>query len=249
MARYFRNGIAIDTFDVGADRTALFCNGLPGAIGPLPAVLAANAAGWNVLFIQYPGTYDSDGEFGVAITVETLHDVLEAYAAGALIDPSSGQSPAKRPAVTLAIGHSFGGYILTELVRSFPSTTIQRALLLAPVFTYQGDPDVGIREDLLQHLQYVKASRPRTYRFCDSDGWSRAASGRYLANGAPGWAGQVLAVVGSDDDTFEVDVVATEFERFYRSQTGATDVRLRVISDAGHGMDELLSDEVVDFLK
>jgi pimeloyl-ACP methyl ester carboxylesterase len=249
MSRFITNGIAGDIFDCGSDRTALFCNGLPGAIGPLPAVLAAENSGWNVLFVQYPGTYDSDGAFTVSETVEALATILVASTNGELRDPSDGSLLDPIPAVSLGIGHSFGGLVLTELVRARPSCAIERLLLLAPVYSYGKEVDYGIREDLMRHLEYVRASRPRTYRVGDRESWLPVASGKHVTEKTRAWTGSALAVVGDEDDTFDVAIFQAAFAAGFLEITGCKDATARVISGAGHAMNELIDSGVLKYLE
>lgn len=243
MSRLQIDGIVADTFSSDTPRgaAALFLNGFPGAIGPLPGVLHALRLGYDVLFVQYPGTYDSEGTFSVGETVAALSLVLGALADGSATDMVSDVPMTGFPPVTTAIAHSFGAHIFLNLARSGAAAKIERALLLAPVTTYTAVPDSGIREDLLPHVAGVRKSRPHTYRLADDAVWQRVANGVYsVSETSRSWSGRVLGIAGSEDDTFDLDIFADAFPRDVAAATGATDIQLEIVSGAGHGMDEVL---------
>lgn len=242
MSRLVVKGIVVDTFSSPQPngQAVLFCNGLPGAIGPLPGVLLALESGFDVVFAQYPGTYDSDGEFSVTATADALVQVLAACASGDARDMASGAATPPIGPITAAIGHSFGAYILINVLRRAPTVAIRRALLLAPITDYSRDPDSGLRESLLDHLDSVRRTRPVTYRIPDSAEWRQIDRGGYPTERCGDWHGDILALAGTDDDTFDFEVFPSAFSRDVVAATGATSARLSVIDGAGHGMDELL---------
>lgn len=253
MSRLVVDGVVVDTFSSPQPngQAALFCNGLPGAIGPLPGVLLALESGFDVVFAQYPGTYDSDGEFSVSATADALARVLAACASGGARDMASGAAAPPLAPITAAIGHSFGAYILLNLLRRAPQAPIRRLLLLAPITDYSRDPDSGLREALLDHLDSVRRTRPVTYRIPDSPEWRQIDRGGHPTEKSGDWAGDILALAGTADDTFDFEVFPSAFTRDVVAATGATSARLSVIDGAGHGMDELLRDprEAAAFLQ
>lgn len=237
MARFRINGISGDLFEGRTGRTALFCNGLPGAIGPLPGVLLATGHGWSVLFPQYPGTYDSDGDFSVSATAQALDDVLIAVETGQLRTWSGQPIVGLRP-VKLAIAHSFGALVLAECLRRRPSLEIERILLLAPVVSYASSS--GVSESLSEHVEIVRQSRPRTYRFGDRAEWNAVASGQFLGSPRRRPAGQVLAVFGTEDDTFDIATIRTTFPTTIAEAINPAGIDILVVPGAGHAMNELI---------
>lgn len=250
MTRFFLDDIAGDIF-VPANpigRTALFCNGFPGAIGPLPAVLFALARGWHVLFAQYPGTYDSDGRFAVTTASQALVQVVRSAEDGSLRDAGADKSLAPIPPVTLGIGHSFGGFILLDLVaRHGKVTSLSHLLLLAPVVGYSRTPDIGTRENLEEHLRYVSKAHPFTYRLGHDDEWHAIANGSFGAPRFDPWPGRVCTLLGDDDDTFAPEVAQHGLAPFIAEALGtaANNVQVQIVRGAGHAMHELLADTSV----
>ena len=233
MSRLIHDGMVVDTFSSSASigrGTALFLNGFPGAIGPLPGVLAALERGWEVIFPQYPGTYDSGGEFSPGNASRALAAMLRS--------PSFTGKLIKAP--TIAIAHSFGALILVDLIRQYPQLPIKKVLLLAPVISYQLNPDLGIREELLPHLEGVIKSHPMTYRIGNMTDWKAIAAGLHTIEQAGPWTGLIRAVVGDGDDTYALDIFQRCFSSAVTELLGCSDVSLEIISSAGHAMHELL---------
>ena len=238
MSRFFLNGIAVDTFHTAklpAKGTVLFLNGLPGAIGPLPAVVAATQRGWNVLFPQYPGTYDSDGELSVTGSVKALCELLRHFD---LNGTKETRLDVERPRICIA--HSFGAFQLMGLLRTMPESGIDAVILLAPVVSYSAEPPSGTTEDLLSHLDGVRKSRPRTYRIKNTGEWSSIAAGKFPIESVGLWHGECHCVIGASDDTFDISVARTAIPRIVRDLTGGATTTMEVIDGAEHGMDELI---------
>lgn len=232
MARIKCNGLVVDTFGNQAEAagTALFLNGLPAAIGPLPAVVSAMKAGWCVHFPQYPGTYDSDGKLTVVNSVNSIANFYRQARAGKL-------GEVKLPDVVIA--HSFGALILVELLRT-GAISPKSAYLLAPVFEYGSRPDIGVREDLLQNIEEVKAERPRTYRFGGNGEWRDVSKGKQLFNLTSGWEGEARIVLGDGDDIFDFAIAKEMLGPRLTALTGGR-YSLVVVPGAGHAMHELLT--------
>jgi len=235
MARINLNEIIIDTFSADTDASPrgqiLFLNGFPGAIGPLPAVIESIGRGFDVIAPQYPGTYDSEGQHGIVNTARALSDVL-AW--------SIGRSQNYPRHDLLVIAHSFGAFHLINAMRYHPCSEISKILLLAPVMSYSQDPDYGVREDLMEQVEYVVSTRRHTYRIGHLSEWQQAAGGIPFFELEESWKGTAYVAFGTADDTFDVNVFPTRVAETLKNLIGCEDVRLETVKNSGHGMHELL---------
>ena len=90
----------------GAHPTALFLHGYPGNERNLAVAQAVRRAGWNVLYIDYRGTWGSGGEFSYS---NALADVQAALAF--VRSPEAREKYHVDPSRIALVGHSFGGGI------------------------------------------------------------------------------------------------------------------------------------------
>ena len=231
MPRFRHNGIAVDTYEAdppGSRRSCLFLTGLPGGVGVGSAVIAANARGWNVVFPQFPGTYDSDGVFAVSSAAAALRDLI----------PEIPRYTGFEPPLWI-VAHSFGGFVLTSLLRLAPDLAIEKVLLLAPAVSFQAD--VGFQVDFRTYLEGTLAERPYTYRVGAQDEWDEICRGGQPVLKEGDWLGVARIVIGDRDQFLEPNRSRDRLAEVFATLTGCPDVALELVPGAGHSMHELLA--------
>jgi pimeloyl-ACP methyl ester carboxylesterase len=201
---------------------------LPGNSGVVASVIAANARGWNVVFPQFPGTYDSDGVFEVSSAASALRDLIPE------VPRYTGFELPLR-----IVAHSFGGFVLTSLLRLAPGLPIEKVLLLAPAVSFQAD--VGFRVDFSAYLEAALAERPYTYRVGSRDEWDEICRGGQPVPKENDWPGVARIVIGDRDHLLEPNRSRERLAEVFATLTGCPDVALELVPGAGHRMHELLA--------
>jgi pimeloyl-ACP methyl ester carboxylesterase len=100
------NGIAYLAAGAGAHPTVLLFHGLPGNEKNLDLAQAIRRAGWNVVTINYRGSWGSPGNFRFAQNLEDA-DALLAYVRAPAIAAKLGIDTGK----LVLMGHSMGGWV------------------------------------------------------------------------------------------------------------------------------------------
>lgn len=100
------NGIAYLAAGAGAHPTVLLFHGLPGNEKNLDLAQAIRRDGWNVLTINYRGSWGSPGNFRFAQNLEDA-DALLAFAR----DPANAAKYGIDAKKLVLIGHSMGGWV------------------------------------------------------------------------------------------------------------------------------------------
>lgn len=234
---------------VGAtNKSCLFAPGFPYSLVANDAIAWMTEHGYTVLFPQPPGSYDSNGNYTPMNHVRLLSQAAEDMFEGRLTHAKSGASLPALPRPDGIIAHSFG----TVSAADYAAGASPRwALLFAPILGYSSSaPDFGVREDLATQIDYVARSRPFTFRLGDRaeimnqslSGQGRQATEDHGVN--------VIGVVGEDDDTFDVRVLAGDWGSLVQQRIGPrATARLHIVQGAGHGITELLTTEVTEALE
>jgi pimeloyl-ACP methyl ester carboxylesterase len=100
------NALMYTAAGAGLHPVALLLHGLPGNEKNLDLAQSMRRAGWNVLFINYRGSWGTPGDFSFGSSTE---DVAAALAW--LRDPANAQKTASNPKRIVLIGHSMGGFM------------------------------------------------------------------------------------------------------------------------------------------
>ena len=110
----------------GPHPTIVLLHGLPGNERNLDLAQDIRRSGWNVLYMDYRGSWGSPGEFSFTHSVEDVTEVV-AY----LRDPAVASKYRINPKRLVLIGHSMGGFLAVEAAASDPS--IEAVALISPV--------------------------------------------------------------------------------------------------------------------
>ena len=103
------NGIVYVAAGPGAHPTLVFFNGLPGNERNLDVAQAARRAGWNVVTINYRGSWGSPGKFSFAQNLEDARATL-----AFVRDPANAKRLNVDPAQLAVGGHSMGGWVAAQ---------------------------------------------------------------------------------------------------------------------------------------
>lgn len=246
---YRQNGLSGEVFlePTATDpKVALFCFGFPGNMGANPTVEFLVDMGYAVMVHQYSGTYDSEGDFTVASSIQSTVAIANRVAAGAFTEIKTGKEIllGRAPRVSLIAGHSFGCFIGGRAATKIPS--VSTVLLLAPVLGCGHGPiDYGVLEDGIAQLDYVRRARPYTYRFGDVEGWQSLFKGeRDQWDPTGSEVTRALGIVGGRDTDLQATLLANTFQSIVSSVLGSrVTASIRVVNSAGHGDGELLDEE------
>ena len=103
------NGIVYVAAGVGPHPTFVLFHGLPGNERNLDLAQAVRRAGWNVVAVNYRGSWGSPGTFSFAQNLEDARAVL------AFVRDPANAGPLQIDARRIAIGgHSMGGWVTAE---------------------------------------------------------------------------------------------------------------------------------------
>jgi dienelactone hydrolase len=224
-----------------ARATALFLPGFPATLGENEVTRALVNNGLTVVCPHYRGTYDSGGRFTPLTAVQTVKQISSAVRQGLILDTKRNTRAPIPPAIVVAVGYSFGAYVLLHAARSL--TDLQRVWLFSPALTYGPAPlDSGFQEEGIGFLDYVRRSRPRTYRLGKEEEWRRFYEGDF--NAAPGRPSRAEVTVesyfGQKDSSFDAAVLGKNHDPIVRQFfPHARSIKLHQITDGSHGIDTL----------
>lgn len=157
------NAAVVSYADFKQRPIALHLTGIPTIPRPIAGITEFLLdLGFHVLQPQYPGTFDSAGEFlphNASDIVFTWSQLLES---GSLPLSSHATLPVE-PKLGLLSSHSFGTYVAIDaLLRGARS---HYALFFAPMFEFgRKASEVGLRIDLQEHSRQFPESLPLTFR-------------------------------------------------------------------------------------
>lgn len=239
-------GIALEIFLPEAPLfSVIYCNGFPGSTGSNELIEYLNAQRVCVIFPQYPGVYDSDGLFTVASASNSIVQVAKFVSEKRLTNIKNDRTIDGIPRVTSIFSHSFGSVIANRACGLIED--LRSVVMLAPIISYQRVPvDYGVREDGLNQLDYVKRSRPYTYRFGSTDDWERLFSGESLDLPEDRYYPKIiLGIVGKKDSEFDIPVLMECFQNIIPFQHQTAECRLILVEDASHARQQMLESQIV----
>ena len=100
------NAFLYEAAGAGPHGTVVLLHGFPGNEKNLDVAQAARRAGWNVLYLDYRGSWGSPGAFSFAHSIEDAQAAL-VY----LRDPANAKRLRVNPDKLVLMGHSMGGMI------------------------------------------------------------------------------------------------------------------------------------------
>lgn len=260
MARFRirQDGLAAHVYDndvLNQDKPiAIFCPGLPYEAREEAVTHELVRRGWQVLQIQYLGTYDSDGDFTPESSIQTVAKARTLLGSGSFIDHKSGDRfsfSVHRPVI---IGHSFGAWVA---LRSLENESAPASCCVFAPFLGFGNsrPDNGVKCELDRHVSYMAAAMPHTIRFRDTALWNdfftSANDTEWIYTDVPAGS-HVLLIVGEDDQSFDLKRLQ-EKTTLIRSKS-AFSLELLVATQSGHSPEEMFDKEaewatVINFLQ
>lgn len=250
--RILNNGIISDVYTNEAVdyKSCIYFGGLPTTIGNNSLTDELVKRGILVVQPHYPGTYDSAGQFTPRNAVGMVDVIRASVNNGQSLNTKSNEKVVLRD-FDYAVGNSFGAFVALKALRYLPN--VERLFLFAPALTY-GAAAIrsGFKDEGVRFLEYLKRSRPYTYRLGDMSEWERFFNGEL--NAAPidfheSKLKEVIGVVGSNDSSFDLDLLRTNFfEIIRRHSNKEVSVRLIVVEGGGHGIGTLMSSDVIDEL-
>jgi pimeloyl-ACP methyl ester carboxylesterase len=244
--RFVYKGIMCDTYEPSngpAKEAALLLYGFPATIGENAATELLRASGFLVLQPHYPGTYDSEGTFTPQSAVDMVSTIVEALSHGNVHDVKRDSMRSVPGRISLCVGNSFGCIVALRALSYL--STLRSLLLVSPAISYgKAQVDSGFQEEGPAFIDYVRRSRPFTYRLGDKTPWDAFYSGAFnKPNGEPpGSLRSVLGVVGSEDSSFDIEVLRRNFNSIVRNYVGQySEVQLLTVEGAGHGINDLVT--------
>lgn len=239
---------------LAAERLAVVCPGLPYVPTEEYVTKILLGCQYDVIQVQYPGTYDSEGVFCPESAIGVVSKILELCDGGVIADPKTNEMLPLNRRVDTLIGHSFGSYVVLRSLSE--GASVPNALVAAPFFAFGAARiNAGVIANLSGHAAYLKRAMPHTIRMSSMREWhdfflvdpERIAIDAYQGATLP--ACRILPVVGERDPSFNVEALQKYVGTLAVSlQTRGSRLAvepLMVVPGAGHGLEETISDEVM----
>lgn len=195
--------------------------------------------GWQVLQVQYPGTYDSDGDFTPDSAIESMGIANAIIENGEVWDHKSNRFVRISTASPVLIGHSFGAWVALRSTEFF--SCFESCLAIAPYYAFGKDKERnGIHSTLEWHVPYIHATMPHTIRLSDVEKWNEFftfSSGTEWDPKKCNTDLKVRTVVGTEDESFDVEKLASRTSEF--KALDGIDLELIIIDGAGHAPEEM----------
>jgi hypothetical protein len=243
--RFVDGGLAGDIYfndQIAFQDAALFLYGFPAFVGPTPVTVELVNGGYLAFQPHYFGSYDSSGPHSPYSLLDTCRATDELFQRGHVTLSGDGKPHTLPSKASLCVAHSFGCLVALRAVNLLSS--IESLVLLAPAVHYgRSDPDFGLKENGLKHLEYVRASHPLTYRLAPKDHWIDLLTGRDALprNGEHRSLKRVLAVVGDRDEYFDKEALRRNLPLIVRAYCGPNvEFDLHALPFADHSLDELV---------
>lgn len=183
------NGVAYLAPGAGLHPTVILFHGLPGNEKNLDLAQAIRRAGWNVVTLNYRGSWGSPGTFSFRGNLDDAQAAL-AY----VRDPANAAKLQVDTRRLVLMGHSMGGWVTTQAAGADPDlagAVLISAADMGAAAARPRDQRIATAADNMETLAGVTA---------ESMADEMATLGRYsFAAAAPGLARHPLLVVTSDD--------------------------------------------------
>jgi hypothetical protein len=256
MGRFLfkHNGIMSDVYEPEgglAEHAAILLYGFPATISENAATDLLVSSGFSVFQPHYPGTYDSEGLFTPQSAVEVIPNLLEALSHGEVRDLKKNSIRAVPRKVVVCIGYSFGCMIS---LRGIPYlTSLHSLLLLAPAISYGHAPiPSGWNETGPSFLDYLRRSRPFTYRLGETHSWHEFYNGalNYPTGESPESLHTIVGVAGAKDGSFNHAVLQQNFAPVVQRYAGShPDIKLLTVEDGNHSLNSLITDKTTPIIR
>lgn len=220
--------------------------GLPNLPVPIPGATEFLTRFGPTFQPQYPGTYDSEGDFDPINIVADLKVWWD--------DTSDWQMEAEikkdlPKADCIFSLHSFGAFVGLRMLEAHSWLLPKAIIMFAPTYAFGGPAKAqGIRNDLEAKALHMAQFYPRTFRQDDPERLNALFTRGHEFDFSNRQAVQtpVYVVLGKKDPSLDA-VKALEFTQdFFSKHTDVFDFRGEFIAmEAGHSMASLLSDDSV----
>lgn len=235
-------GIGASVFKAAAPRAlAINIPGLPGRMHATPIVPTLLEAGYDVLQLQYYGTYDSEGAFDPRRAHQTIIDAVEALRSGEVVEfGTNTQVVGDRPP-RLLVAHSFGTYVALRALMA--GAQFEKVLLFSPMLRLGRWSAVdGLELDLHAHVARIAEVLPLTHRIVSAEDLRRFFIEDEWIPSAPVGTPRFGLFVGTEDpslnDQVALDAAKATLQEVYGDQS--LDVLAHSIRGAGHGVDSMV---------
>lgn len=230
------NGLAYIAAGPGAHPTVVLFHGFPGIEKNLDLAHAIRRSGWNVVTLNYRGSWGSPGTYSFRGNLEDARAAL-AY----LRTPEVAAKLQLDPRRLVVMGHSMGGWVTAVTAGDDPDlkgAVLISAADMAQLAALPFQTRVALAADSMETLAGVTAE--------DLARQMEGLKGRDFATAAPGLVGKPLLILSSDDGLRPMtDALAADI----RARGGA---KVTTIHGAtNHAWDSLrvrLYGEVIDWL-
>jgi len=220
----------------------VFLNGFPSFIGanPITEVSVKN----NLFAIQphFYGTYDSKRVFSPKTFADTFKTLNESFKEGYLTDAKDDSKIKLINTPRICIAHSFGCYVALRGLNYWEG--VENLILMAPALHYGKTPvNYGLKEDGLNHFDYVKKAWPNTYNLGDKSDWEEYLLGNDILpqNDRHKTLKKVVVVVGNNDKYFDINSLEMNHEKILRAYFGnSVSIEFIKIPNKGHYIDDLV---------
>lgn len=246
--RFSHEGIMCDTYtpstNVDLNKAGLILLGYPATIGENRITNMLIENGYTAYQPHYPGTYDSSGEFDPNQSIQMVSSIVKGVKRGEVVNLKSQKKILTSRKIKICIGYSFGCIIALKSMAMMPD--VDRLILLAPVISYGPSKILsGFNTPDISFLDYLRRTRPFTYRLGKQKEWEKLFNGYYndvKNNSEKNNIKHVFGIVGEKDNYFDIKVLQENFKTIIRQYVGnSTKINLLTIKDAGHSSSDLLS--------
>jgi len=156
--RAFVRGTAFSYWKSSGQKLIVFCPGLPQYTSSYhPFVQTLVDLGYDLLVPKYHGTWESDGNFSLAESLDSIYTALDVVNTGSLTElygMTSMRLPKEDP---ILLGFSYGG-LIARLIAGRP---IKKKILLMPFV----DLELHGRNSMNKDLQFLSRAYQNVYRF------------------------------------------------------------------------------------
>ncbi len=232
-------------------RLALFLYGFPATIGENLMTNFLLKNGYFVVQPHYPGTYDSGGKFTPQSAEEMVKTLLQELSGGKVKNLKDDTQIPVPHNVTLCVGYSFGCMITLRCLPFFKN--LQSTILISPAISYGvTDLSSGFIENGPAFLDYIRRTRPYTYRLGNSKEWEKLYSGflNIPRGEAPLSLETVIGISGAQDKSFNLPMLKKNFSPIVEKYAGnGKNITLQIIANAGHSVSNLINNSTESYLE
>ncbi len=222
--RLNHEGILIGAWLGHRSECIIYCPGLPQYVSKYhPIVRAAERTGVNLFVPRYRGTWESDGTFSVASSVQTVDAIIRLVKEGHASELFSHQHVVWTCERVILIGFSYGA-----LPALLSKEHTNRIALIAP-FTNTIMHEENYPGDLHRTLEFLRRGYPHVYRFEDDKFLTELSHIEY-----PDVRDNLVVIYGAEDQTVSNDEI-----EWLRGKYNANIQRIK----GGHSSD--IGDEVL----